>query len=166
VGGQRGELRALLDLFSRILLITAVLIGFFFLIDFIDSTYRSIYGWTAEEDRKYEDNMSKWLEGRGGDLFLTLQEEAKLPPAYRWDQRPELPMVHVIGYERFTWAFTWSIYTGILGLYVVAVFFVVQLAKRHERNVVAWTTAAILFTPVLTVIAYLLTWPKDRTGQG
>ena len=38
--------------------------------------------------------------------------------------------------------------------------------KQHSRNVIAWTTAVIVFTPFLTGIAYLLTWPKDKAFTG
>lgn len=38
--------------------------------------------------------------------------------------------------------------------------------KHHERNVVSWTTAIILFSPILIGILYLLTWPKDRKLTG
>lgn len=37
-----------------------------------------------------------------------------------------------------------------------------HVIKRHERNVVAWTTAVVVFSPFLAGIAYLLTWPKDK----
>ncbi len=34
--------------------------------------------------------------------------------------------------------------------------------RHHRRNVIAWTTAIIVFTPFLTAIAYFLTWPKNQ----
>ena len=38
--------------------------------------------------------------------------------------------------------------------------------KQHDRNVIAWTTSIIVFTPFITAIAYLLTWPKNQKFSG
>ena len=38
--------------------------------------------------------------------------------------------------------------------------------RQHERNVISWTTASLLFTPILAGIVYLLTWPKDKKLTG
>jgi hypothetical protein len=35
-------------------------------------------------------------------------------------------------------------------------------AKRYNRNTVRWTTAAIVFSPVLAWIAYGLSWRKSQ----
>jgi hypothetical protein len=38
--------------------------------------------------------------------------------------------------------------------------------KQHGRNVISWTTAIIVFTPIITGIAYLITWPKNQKFTG
>jgi hypothetical protein len=167
---------ALLDWPLRILLITAVLIGFFFLIDFVDNTYGSpIYGITTEEWQKYDQEQQKYHQDYQSYIeedkewhdtyFVTLIGQPK-PKEPSPPLKPQLPLEHFIGYERLTWAFMFSLYTGIASLYVVGVFFVIQLTKRHERNTVAWITACVLFSPLLAGIAYLLTWPKGRPLRG
>jgi hypothetical protein len=51
---------------------------------------------------------------------------------------------------------------GIYIFYILAPYAVYHNAKRHGRNAVRWTTAFVVFTPVLAGIAYLLTWPKSQ----
>jgi TRAP-type C4-dicarboxylate transport system permease small subunit len=46
--------------------------------------------------------------------------------------------------------------------YIVIPQIVYDNAKRHGRNAVRWTTAFVVFTPVLAGIVYLLTWPKSK----
>jgi hypothetical protein len=60
------------------------------------------------------------------------------------------------------WApLAWGLSAAII-LYIVGIWIIYQYAKRHGRNVVRWTTAAITFSPVLAGIVYGLTWPKSR----
>jgi hypothetical protein len=118
-----------------ILLITAVLVGLFFLIDTFDNTPGiPIYSHHA-------------------------------PYLYPWETA--IPEPQIIGYEmRYTWAFSLSLCVGLTGLYMAGALFIAGLAERQHRNLVAWTTAAIVFTPVLASIAYLLTWPQGKSLKG
>ncbi len=50
---------------------------------------------------------------------------------------------------------------GGLALYITLAYVVHNHAKSHNRRAVAWTTAFIVFTPILAGLAYLLTWPKE-----
>lgn len=50
-------------------------------------------------------------------------------------------------------------------LYIVVPQIVYGNAKSYGRNAVRWTTAFVVFTPFLAGIAYLLTWPKNKTGN-
>ena len=54
----------------------------------------------------------------------------------------------------------------IVGFHVVGADIIYHNAKRYGRNAVAWMTASILFTPILTAIAYGLTWPKTQQEEG
>jgi hypothetical protein len=47
-------------------------------------------------------------------------------------------------------------------LYAFGVWAIYTVAKRHGRNTVRWTTAAIAFSPVLAWIAHGLTWRKSQ----
>ncbi len=49
---------------------------------------------------------------------------------------------------------------GILAmlLYIFGVWTIYHHAIRYNRNAVRWTTAAIVFTPILAWIAYGLSW--------
>jgi hypothetical protein len=66
----------------------------------------------------------------------------------------------------FDWApIAWIfIATGIL--YIVGCWIMYQHAKRYNRNAVRWTTAAIVFSPVLAWIAYGLSWRKSSMLMG
>jgi hypothetical protein len=62
----------------------------------------------------------------------------------------------------------WPLVLGVMGgLIALIIFFyafgtwaIYSNAKRHGRNAVRWTTAAIVFSPVLAWIAYGLSWRK------
>lgn len=47
-------------------------------------------------------------------------------------------------------------------LYAFGVWAIYTVAKRHGRNAVRWTTAAIVFSPVLAWAVYGLTWRKSQ----
>jgi hypothetical protein len=68
--------------------------------------------------------------------------------------------------ETIAWADDATAVTVILAVfyifYIVIPHIVYDNAKRHGRNAVRWTTAFVVFTPVLAGIAYLLTWPKSK----
>lgn len=68
--------------------------------------------------------------------------------------------------ETIAWADDATAVTVILAafyiFYIVIPNIVYNNAKRHGRNAVRWTTAFVVFTPVLAGIAYLLTWPKGQ----
>ena len=65
-------------------------------------------------------------------------------------------------YSPYTWAPIVTIVIGIIGFYIAGADIIYYDAKRRARNVVAWTTASIVFSPCLAAIAYLLTWPKNN----
>jgi hypothetical protein len=46
-------------------------------------------------------------------------------------------------------------------LYAFGVWAIYTVAKRHGRNAVRWTTAAIVFSPALAWIVYGLSWSKS-----
>ena len=68
---------------------------------------------------------------------------------------------------RFGWEiqglFGWMVISMICGiaLYFTLAYVVYNHAKKHHRRAVAWTTAFIVFTPILGGLVYLLTWPKE-----
>jgi len=64
-------------------------------------------------------------------------------------------------YETFTWAPGGILVLFFLILYAFGVWAIYTVAKRHNRNAVRWTTAAIVFSPVLAWAAYGLTWRKS-----
>ena len=50
---------------------------------------------------------------------------------------------------------------GGIALYLTLPYEVYKHAKKQKRRAVMWTTAFIVFTPILAGLAYLLTWPKE-----
>jgi lipoprotein signal peptidase len=52
--------------------------------------------------------------------------------------------------------------TAVVILYIVGVWIMYRHAKYYDRNTVRWTTAAIIFTPVLAWAAYGLSWRKSK----
>ena len=52
--------------------------------------------------------------------------------------------------------------TVVIFFNMVSAAFIRPYVKRHGRNGTAWTTAIVVFTPILAGIAYLLTWPKSQ----
>ncbi|MFC2043905.1 hypothetical protein ACFLT8_01680 [Chloroflexota bacterium] len=171
-----------LRIFIGMVLISCLLAGLCFLVDFLDNSFNPIHGHTTEELQKYHQEYEKYteevqkypaewekrLEERMAEAvgtkfytelrsLYTRSPYLLLPPP----KAPQLPPEHIIEYERLTWAIGLSacaiILGATLGFYVAGVIFIVQLAEYHKRNVVTWTTASILFTPVLAIIAYLLT---------
>jgi hypothetical protein len=81
-----------------------------------------------------------------------------IPLLETWDKYPI--------YSPLAWAPPLSVITGFLvGFYIfyfVAPYTVYHNAKKVGRNAVRWTTAFVIFTPVLAGIAYLLTWPRSK----
>ena len=58
---------------------------------------------------------------------------------------------------------TWApIATVILVFNMVSAALLRPYIKRHGRNYIAWTTAIIVFTPILMGLGYLLMWPKNQ----
>ena len=64
------------------------------------------------------------------------------------------------------WAAGLSIFTTILGFNLATTEVLIHYVRQHERNVVSWTTASLVFTPILSSVVYLLTWPKARKLTG
>lgn len=48
-----------------------------------------------------------------------------------------------------------------VGLYFTLAYAIYNHAKKHDRRAVAWATAFIVFTPILSGLLYLLSWPKE-----
>jgi len=74
------------------------------------------------------------------------------------------------GYSRWRdsggWAAQLSIFVTILGFNLATTHVLRHYVRHHERNVVSWTTASIVFTPILAGIVYLLTWPRGKKLTG
>jgi len=72
--------------------------------------------------------------------------------------------------DLMTWApFACTLVACLAGFYIfyiLAPYAVYHHSKRHGRNTVRWTTAFVVFTPVLAGVAYLLTWPKEKKPTG
>ena len=64
------------------------------------------------------------------------------------------------------WAVGLSIFTTILGFNLATTEVLIHYVRQHERNLVSWATASLVFTPILAGVVYLLTWPKDRKLTG
>ena len=64
-----------------------------------------------------------------------------------------------------SWAPAASIWVGLIGLTIAAAHIIYHHAKRHGRNAVAWATAFIVFSPFLSLIVYLITWPAPKTEK-
>ena len=64
------------------------------------------------------------------------------------------------------WATGLSIFTTILGFNLATTEVLIHYVRQHERNLVSWATASLVFTPILAGIVYLLTWPKDKKLTG
>lgn len=64
------------------------------------------------------------------------------------------------------WAAGLSIFITILGFNLATTDVLRHYVRQHGRNVVSWTTASIVFTPILAGVVYLLTWPKDKKLTG
>ena len=65
-----------------------------------------------------------------------------------------------------SWAVEPSIFVTILGFNLATTDVLRHYVRQHGRNVVSWTTASLVFTPILAGVVYLLTWPKDRQLTG
>ena len=59
-----------------------------------------------------------------------------------------------------------AVFVIILGFNLATTDVLRHYVRQHGRNVVPWTTASIVFTPILAGVVYLLTWPKDRKLTG
>ena len=64
--------------------------------------------------------------------------------------------------SKITWAPAASIWVCIIGFSIAAAHIIYHHAKRHGRNAVAWATAFIVFSPFLSLVVYLLSWPNNR----
>jgi hypothetical protein len=64
------------------------------------------------------------------------------------------------------WAFELSFFVRVTGFNIACADILRHYIKQHKRDVTAWTTAIIIFTPVLTGIVYLLTWPGNQKLTG
>lgn len=64
--------------------------------------------------------------------------------------------------DSLNWGQVLSIVITILLFNLFAADILRHFIKEHARNVVAWTTAIIVFTPFISAIFYFLTWPKNQ----
>ncbi len=76
------------------------------------------------------------------------------PETWRFEREPNI-----------TWAPGASLWVGLIGLSVATAHIIYHHAKRHGRNAVAWATAFIVFSPFLSFIVYLITWPTLKTEK-
>jgi len=60
------------------------------------------------------------------------------------------------------WAPVLAFVFALAILYAFGAWAIYTVAKRHGRNTVRWTTAAIVFSPVLAWAVYGLTWRKSQ----
>jgi len=58
------------------------------------------------------------------------------------------------------WATEITIVIGIISFNLAMADIIRRYAEYHERNTVIWTTATILFSPFLALMAYFLTFPR------
>ena len=74
------------------------------------------------------------------------------------------------GYQRWEGAVEWGIVVSVIvGIYlfnIASADILRHYVKQHGRNVIAWVTSIIVFTPILSGIVYLLTWPKNQKFTG
>lgn len=73
---------------------------------------------------------------------------------------------HVI--TPFNWAPETSIVIAsivVFYLYIFTTRIIYRHAKPNRRNVVRWTTASIVFSPLLAGLIYLLTWPQKEVNE-
>ena len=59
-----------------------------------------------------------------------------------------------------------AIFIIIIGFNLATTDVLRHYVRQHDRNVIPWTTASLVFTPILAGIVYLLTWPKDKKLTG
>jgi len=62
-------------------------------------------------------------------------------------------------YQPSYWVVVSSIVVFVVGFNIAGADIVYHHARRHKRKALAWATAFILFSPLLTGIVYFLTWP-------
>jgi len=67
------------------------------------------------------------------------------------------------GYE-ITELFTWISLGGIacVALYFTLAYIIYNHAKKRNRRAVAWATVSVVFSPIVAVFFYLLSWPKEE----
>lgn len=85
-------------------------------------------------------------------------ERLRVPGTNNWYS--EIIPGNPLEWAPLVWGFTAA---GILAvmLYMFCCWTIYHHAKLHNRNAVRWTTASIVFTPVLAWIAYGLSWRKS-----
>ena len=59
-----------------------------------------------------------------------------------------------------------AIFVTILGFNLATTDVLRHYVRQHGRNVISWTTASIVFTPILAGVVYLLTWPRGQKLTG
>ena len=97
-------------------------------------------------------NLGLWIIITGvlSAIFLTIEELTSGPPHWRSSG----------------WALPLSLFVIILGFNIASADILRHYIRKHDRNIVAWTTAIIVFTPFLAAIAYFLTWSKNQRLTG
>ncbi len=96
-----------------------------------------------------------WVILSGICYWLDKRDPA-LEAGYGWPRKYEPIPGNPLEWAPEAWAI---IAAGIL--YIIGVWIMYHHAKRYNRNAVRWTTAAIVFSPVLAWIVYGLSWRKS-----
>jgi hypothetical protein len=85
----------------------------------------------------------------------------KLDPAVTVKLTGEYYVSVLVPGNPLEWAPAAWFFIAIGILYIVSIWLIYRHAKRYNRNAVRWTTAAIVFSPVLAWIVYGLSWRKN-----
>jgi hypothetical protein len=99
-----------------------------------------------------------WVILSGICYWLDKQDPAMMFSRYIYHFGQWMGVYKAIPGNPLEWAVeAWvTIAAGIL--YIIGIWIIYHHAKRYNRNAVRWTTAAIVFFPVLAWIVYGLTW--------
>ena len=103
-------------------------------------------------------NLVLWIVISGvlSAIFFTIEKITGTGSDYSWRR----------GVSTGGWAAGLSIFVTIIGFNLATADILRHYIRQHGRNVISWTTAIIVFTPILAGIVYLLTWPKNQKLTG
>ncbi|MBA7481874.1 hypothetical protein ES707_17352 [subsurface metagenome] len=129
-----------------------ILFGAFFGFDYFDG-YSS---YASEPSSSYYTPRRYALE----DLF---KDSEKPTEPVEPSPTPSTPLVDFNRFNWAPWASAWTL-IGLIGffLYVKGIYLIHNHAEHNGRNTVRWTTASILFSPIVAALIYLLTYPEKK----